>query len=53
MKLKELIKKEGLRNPYFGLSDKKTGERLSDKDDSVQEIKDKILKGSTESKTTN
>lgn len=41
--LKELIEKEGLCNPYFGLSDEVTGKRLSDNDDSVKEIKNEIL----------
>ena len=44
--LKELIKREGLCNPYFGLYNEETGERYSDNDDSVKEIKDEILNDS-------
>ncbi|WNH14440.1 DUF4238 domain-containing protein [Thalassobellus suaedae] len=44
--LKELIQKEGLCNPYFGLSNIETGKRLTDKDESVKKIKEEILNNS-------
>lgn len=44
--LKELIDKEGLCNSYFGLSNEETGERLTNDNDTVKEIKNKILEDS-------
>lgn len=44
--LKDLIEKEGLCNQYFGLYHDKIGVRFSDDNDSVKEIKDRILNDS-------
>ncbi|PHR88665.1 MAG: hypothetical protein COA80_17865 [Leeuwenhoekiella sp.] len=43
LSLKNLIKKEGLCNDYFGLYDEKTKKRYSDDDEKVREIKYKTL----------